>query len=202
MRQWSRSVAVVPGAALLIRNTCSAPTMWTHLRTRGNIALWTGKAAIPAKPSACRRCCSGTMSACSAQIIPIHLKSAIISPVVPVNAEMFTKHCGCSKRSLPDEKRVLGSDHPDVFMTRNNLATWTNRSGNLPARRCDSPGATAQQERLLGPKHPTTSYDTQQYRSLYRRMRKYSGSACGCSKFCFPTWSACLTDHEVIPIRS
>lgn len=30
---------------------------------------------------------------------------------------------------LPDQMRVLGSDHPDTLTTRNNIATWTGLTG-------------------------------------------------------------------------
>lgn len=51
---------------------------------------------------------------------------------------------------------MLGPDHPDSLRTRNNLASWTGRSGDLPAAVAQFGELLRTQLRVLGADHPNT----------------------------------------------
>ncbi|WP_194271272.1 tetratricopeptide repeat protein [Zoogloea sp. 1C4] len=57
---------------------------------------------------------------------------------------------------LPDQRRVLGPDHPDILKTRANLATWTGQAGDAHAALALFEALLLDQQRVLGPDHPDT----------------------------------------------
>jgi tetratricopeptide (TPR) repeat protein/energy-coupling factor transporter ATP-binding protein EcfA2 len=57
---------------------------------------------------------------------------------------------------LPDPERVLGRDHPDTLRTRNNIAAWTGEVGDAREALRLSRALLPDQERVLGRDHPDT----------------------------------------------
>jgi hypothetical protein len=57
---------------------------------------------------------------------------------------------------LPDMERVLGRDHPTTLAIRNNIAGWTGETGDAPEALRLSRALLPDEERVLGRDHPTT----------------------------------------------
>ena len=57
---------------------------------------------------------------------------------------------------LPDQERVLGRDHPNALMTRNNIAAWTGRVGEARGALRLFTELLPDMERVLGRDHPDT----------------------------------------------
>jgi hypothetical protein len=60
------------------------------------------------------------------------------------------------QRTLTDRERVLGPNHPDTVMTRNNVAWAYHGLGLLPEALRLYEQALTDAERVLGPDHPYT----------------------------------------------
>lgn len=58
--------------------------------------------------------------------------------------------------TLADCERVLGPDHPDTLISRNNLADAHRSAGDLGRAIPLHEATLADCERVLGPDHPTT----------------------------------------------
>jgi Tetratricopeptide repeat len=63
---------------------------------------------------------------------------------------------GQSRRLLEDRVRVLGPDHRDTLVTRNNLATWLAQSGQVGEAVGQFRQLLEDQARVLGPDHRET----------------------------------------------
>jgi hypothetical protein len=53
-------------------------------------------------------------------------------------------------------ERVLGPEHPDTLITRNQLARWTGEAGDAAGARDQLAALLPIRERVLGPEHPYT----------------------------------------------
>ena len=60
------------------------------------------------------------------------------------------------EQTLTDRERVLGPDHPDTLITRNNLATAYRDAGRLEEPSPCYEQTLTDRERILGPDHPDT----------------------------------------------
>jgi hypothetical protein len=57
---------------------------------------------------------------------------------------------------LADRLRVLGPDHPAIFVVRHNLASWRNHAGDGRGAVAAYKELLADELQVLGPDHPTT----------------------------------------------
>jgi hypothetical protein len=71
-------------------------------------------------------------------------------------AVLATTPLVASTRTLADRERVLGPDHPDTLMSRNNLAYGYQSAGNVARAIPIYEQTLADAERVLGPDHPST----------------------------------------------
>ena len=145
------------------------------------------------------RCCR-TWSGCWAATTPTRSRPATTS-------RAWTGEVGDAREALrlfaellPDQERVLGRDHPDTLMTRNNIAHWTGEVGDarealrLFTRAAAGPGAGA------GPRPPRHAHDPQQHRLLDRRGGGRAGGVAAVHARCCRTWSGCWA--ATTPTRS
>ncbi|MFE9747520.1 tetratricopeptide repeat protein [Saccharothrix saharensis] len=58
--------------------------------------------------------------------------------------------------TLADRERVLGHEHPNTLLSRNNLASASWSAGDRDRAISLQRAALADAERVLGPDHPTT----------------------------------------------
>jgi hypothetical protein len=89
---------------------------------------------------------------------------------------MLTGECGrpaealrLFQQLLPDQERVLGRDHPETLITRNNIAFLTEERGRPEEALRLYQELLPDQERVLGRDHPgslTTRRDIQRLNTL------------------------------------
>lgn len=61
-----------------------------------------------------------------------------------------------SEALLPDQTRMLGSDHSEILTTRYNVARWTGEEGDARKALAQYMALLPDQTRVLGPDHPDT----------------------------------------------
>ena len=69
---------------------------------------------------------------------------------------------------LADQERVLGADHPDTLVTRDNLAAPTRRRAARPRRSPCTNRTWPTEERVLGADHPDTLATRNNLANAYR----------------------------------
>ena len=72
------------------------------------------------------------------------------------------------EQTLADHERVLGPDHPDTLLSRNNLALAYRAAGRLDEAISLHEQALAARERVLGPDHPDTLRSRNNLATAYR----------------------------------
>ena len=126
------------------------------LRTRHNIALWTGAAGDDREELRLAR-----------ELLPdrerVLGRDHRDTLATRHNIAACTGHAGEAREALrlfrellPDQERVLGCDHPDTLATRNNIAHWTGRAGNVREALRLVRELLPDRERVLGRDHRGT----------------------------------------------
>lgn len=57
---------------------------------------------------------------------------------------------------VANDRRVLGADHPDTLLARNNLAFWRGEGGDTAGAVAELEAVLPDRLRVLGPNHPDT----------------------------------------------
>ena len=72
------------------------------------------------------------------------------------------------EQTLADRERVLGPDHPDTLLSRNNLALAYRAAGRTDEAISLNEQTLADRERVLGPDHPDTLKSRDNLANAYR----------------------------------
>jgi DNA replication protein DnaC len=78
------------------------------------------------------------------------------------------------ERTLADRARILGEDHPDTMMSRNNLASAYQEAGRLSEAIAMHEQALADRARILGEDHPDTMMSRNNLASAYQEAGRLS----------------------------
>jgi hypothetical protein len=126
------------------------------LRTRNNVAFWTGS-------------CGDSAAALRLFQELLRDQARVLGADHPAtlatrnNIASRTGACGDPAAALrlyqdllPDRIRVLGAAHPDVLITRGNVASWTAKCGDEAAALRMARELLLDQARVLGADHPDT----------------------------------------------
>ena len=76
----------------------------------------------------------------------------------------------CTNRTLADHERILGPDHPETLLSRNNLAIAYQGAGRVDEAITLYEQTLAARERVLGPDHPDTLATHNNLASAYRAV--------------------------------
>ena len=80
------------------------------------------------------------------------------------------------EQALAARERVLGPDHPDILVSRNNLGAAYQAAGRLDEAIPLYEQALAVRERVLGPDHPRTLTSRNNLANVYRAAGRTDGS--------------------------
>ena len=140
----------------LTAQTTLGPDHPDTLKTRNNIAGFTGEAG---EPAAARDLYHALLPDQERVLGPDHPDTFTIRN----NIAIWTGNAGepaaardLLRALLPDQERVLGPDHPNTLRTRFNIAGWTGLAGDPAAARDLFLALLPHMERVLGPDHPKT----------------------------------------------
>ena len=81
------------------------------------------------------------------------------------------------ERTLADTERVLGPDHPDTLVSRNNLAYAYRSAGRLVQANDLHKKNLAEALRILGPDHPNTKTFRDNLADAYRAVGRDEDAA-------------------------
>ena len=93
-----------------------------------------------------------------------------------IDARQYAEAEDSIRRALALRERVLGSEHPDVAASCNNLAALYRAQGRYEAAEPLYQRALALRERVLGPEHPNVAQSCNNLAALYEAQGRYEAA--------------------------
>lgn len=142
--------AIKAYSELLKLQSAVATTTVDVLRTRNNIALWTGRAGLP-------ELAASQFEALLRDVVAEFGETDLLTLKVRGNLVGAQSLAGAQPDFdgvLTDMARELGEDHPETLKVRHSYAGWLWRTGNHATARSVHEQVIADRIRVLGPDHP------------------------------------------------